>query len=233
MVPPGEFISVAEDIGVIVPIGVWVLRQACAEAATWPDHIRVAVNISSLQFRNQMLVATVADAIRDAGIAPERVELEITESVMLQNDQATLSALHALRALGVRITMDDFGTGYSSLSYLRRFPFDTIKIDKSFVDELQTHPECAAIIRAITNLGGVLHMNTTAEGVETEEQRAILTEAGCTELQGYLFSKPVPTSALPALIKRLSGPPAPSFSALANASGWRGDPAAFDRHGQS
>ena len=204
MVSPDEFISVAEDIGAIIPIGAWVLRQACLTAATWPDHIRVAVNVSSRQFEDRSFTAMVGDAIQQAGIKPSRVELEITESVIMGENQTTLSAMHALRALGVRVAMDDFGTGYSSLSYLNSFPFDTIKIDKSFVNGVQTRKECAAIIRAITTLGDVLGMSTTAEGVETEEQLAILTEAGCTELQGYLFSKPVRADEIPSLTKRLS-----------------------------
>jgi EAL domain-containing protein (putative c-di-GMP-specific phosphodiesterase class I) len=195
-----------------------VLRQACAQAATWPDHIRVAINMSSIQFRNRTLVATVAEAIRDAGIAPRRVELEITESVVLQDDRTTLAALHALRVLGVRIAMDDFGTGYSSLSYLRSFPFDTIKIDRSFVEELATREESVAIVRAITSLSLVLNVNTTAEGVETQEQLEILTEAGCTELQGYLFSKPVPAANIPELIEVLSRREAPATIPLAAAS---------------
>jgi diguanylate cyclase (GGDEF)-like protein len=209
-VMPGEFISVAEEMGLIIPIGAWVLRQACSQAATWPGHIRVAVNVSSVQFRNGDLVATVSDAIRDAGIAPERVELEITESVMLQDDRATLAALHALHTLGVRIAMDDFGTGYSSLSYLRGFPFDTIKIDRSFVSGLETSEESVAIVRTITGLGQILHMDTTAEGVETEEQCEILIAAGCTDMQGYLFGRPSPASSIPAAIERLSRPVAVS-----------------------
>jgi EAL domain-containing protein (putative c-di-GMP-specific phosphodiesterase class I) len=183
-----------------------VLQRACAEAASWPDHVRVAINLSSLQFRGTDLVTTVADALRASGIAPERLELEITESALLQDDQATLSILHALRALGTRIAMDDFGTGYSSLSYLRSFPFDTIKIDRSFVSELQTHDECVAIVRSIIGLGNSLNMHITAEGVETEAQLEFLTAAGCTEIQGYLFSKPQPAAALPMLIQRLSKP---------------------------
>jgi diguanylate cyclase (GGDEF)-like protein len=208
MVPPAEFIPVAEEIGVIVPIGIWALHQACREAATWPGHLRVAVNVSSLQFRSQTFVTTVADALQRAGIAPARLELEITESIMLQNDQVTLSAMRALRAFGVRIAMDDFGTGYSSLSYLRGFPFNTIKIDKSFVDGVE-QAESAAIIQAIVGLGRALHMDITAEGVETEEQLEILVGAGCTALQGYLFSRPVAASELLALITRFSGPPYP------------------------
>jgi diguanylate cyclase (GGDEF)-like protein len=206
MVQPGEFIPVAEEIGIIVPVGAWVLQRACAEAASWPDHVRVAVNLSSLQFRGTDLVATVADALRTSGIAPHRLELEITESALLQNDQATLSVLHALHALGTPIAMDDFGTGYSSLSYLRSFPFDTIKIDRSFVSELPTRDECVAIVRSIIGLGNSLNMHITAEGVETEAQLEFLTAAGCTEIQGYLFSKPQPATALPKLIQRLSKP---------------------------
>jgi EAL domain-containing protein (putative c-di-GMP-specific phosphodiesterase class I) len=219
MVPPGEFISVAEEIGVIVPIGAWVLHQACAEAATWPDHLAVAVNLSPIQFRSRALESTVADALRTSGIAPQRLGLEITESVLLEDSQSTLSILHAIHALGVRFALDDFGTGYSSLSYLRSFPFDTIKIDRSFVGDLQRRDECIAIVRAVTGLGRSLHMNTIAEGVETEEQFAILAAEGCTEIQGYLFSKPVPAGALPALIDRLSGPRLPAARAPVAASG--------------
>jgi diguanylate cyclase (GGDEF)-like protein len=211
LVPPGDFISVAEEIGAIVPIGAWVLRQACAEAATWPNHLSLAVNLSPMQFRGHALLATVADALRLSGVAPQRLELEVTESVLLRDDHATLSILHDLRALGTRIAMDDFGTGYSSLSYLRVFPFDTIKIDGSFVKELQSRDDCVAIVRAITALGSNLHMKTIAEGVETEEQFELLADAGCTEIQGYLFSKPVPADQLAALIDRLSGRPAEVF----------------------
>ncbi len=209
MVPPLEFISVAEEIGLIVPIGAWVLQQACTEASGWPDHLKVAVNLSPVQFRGHALVGTVADAMRSSGIAPARMGLEITESVLLEDNSATLSILHELRKLGARISMDDFGTGYSSLSYLRSFPFDTIKIDRSFVAELQTHDECLAIVRAVTGLGSSLHMNTIAEGVETEGQFAILAAEGCNEIQGYLLSKPVPAHKLPALIALLSAPEPP------------------------
>jgi predicted signal transduction protein with EAL and GGDEF domain len=218
MVSPADFIPVAEEIGVIVPIGAWVLRHACAEAATWPDHLNVAVNLSPVQFRGRALVATVADALANAGVAPRRLALEITETVLLEENRANLAILHDLRQLGTRIAMDDFGTGHSSLSYLRGFPFDTIKIDRSFVAELPTRDECLAIVRAVTGLAGSLHMNMIAEGVETEAQFAILAAEGCTEVQGYLFSKPVPASELPALIARLSAnrvasPPALSAAA--------------------
>ncbi len=206
LVLPGDFIPIAEELGVIAPIGAWVLQQACIEAAAWPQHLRVAINLSPLQFRSQFLVATVTEALRASNLEPKRLELEITESALLQNDSATLATLHAFRALGIRIAMDDFGTGYSSLSYLRSFPFDTIKIDRSFVTDLEARDECMAIVRAIVSLGSSLQMNITAEGVETEEQLALLVTAGCTELQGYLFSRPVPADALPALIERLSDP---------------------------
>jgi diguanylate cyclase (GGDEF)-like protein len=207
LVAPAAFISVAEEIGVIVPIGEWVLQQACAMASTWPEHLRVAVNLSPRQFRGEALVGTVSDALRITGLTPDRLELEITESVPLQDDRATLSVMHRIRALGVRIALDDFGTGYSSLSYLRSFPFDTIKIDRSFISEVQTRDDCAAIVRAIAALGNSLHVNTTAEGVETEGQLEFLAAAGCTELQGYLFGKPVPASTVPEMIERLSVPP--------------------------
>lgn len=219
LVPPGDFITVAEEMGIIVPLGTWVLHQACAEAATWPDHLRVAVNLSPLQVRDKALPGVVADALTQAGLSAGRLELEITESVPLGNDSATLSVLHALHGLGTRVALDDFGTGYSSLSYLRGFPFDTIKIDRSFVSELASRDDCVAIVRAITALGATLQMRTTAEGVETEAQFEFLAAAGCTEVQGYLFSRPVRADALPALIERLSGPAAlslPVFVAVAS-----------------
>jgi diguanylate cyclase (GGDEF)-like protein len=218
MVQPTEFIPIAEDIGLIGPIGDWILQHACAEAATWPSHLRLAVNLSPLQFRSRTLVSTVADALQRFGIAPERLELEITESVPLQAHQPTLQILFALRDLGLRIALDDFGTGYSSLSYLRSFPFDTIKIDRSFVSELPPNEECAAIVRAITVLGSSLGVSITAEGVETEVQFDALAAAGCTEIQGYLFSRPVPADALPALITRLALGASPASAERAMAS---------------
>ena len=204
-VPPSEFVAVAEEVGIIAEIGAWVLRQACADAATWPDHLRVAVNLSTRQFRGRLLVTTVADALRISGLPPDRLELEITESVPLQQDRETLSTLQDLHALGARVALDDFGTGYSSLSYLRSFPFDTIKIDRSFVGDLQSSDKSVAIIRGIIGLATNLQMNVTAEGVETQEQFDFLAEAGCTEMQGYLISRPVPVSELPLLIARLGG----------------------------
>jgi diguanylate cyclase (GGDEF)-like protein len=218
VVLPNDFISVAEEIGMIVPIGAWVLQQACATASTWQDHLKVAVNLSPVQFRGRALVAAVAEAVRRSGIAPSRLELEITEGVLLEENSANLSVLHDLRDLGVRISMDDFGTGHSSLSYLRSFPFDTIKIDRSFVIDLTTRDECLAIVRAVTGLASSLHMNTIAEGVETEAQFAMLAAEGCTEVQGYLFSKPVPVRELPALFARLcaSRSPGPGVMSLAS-----------------
>jgi diguanylate cyclase (GGDEF)-like protein/PAS domain S-box-containing protein len=192
IIAPAEFIPLAEATGLIVPIGDWVLRRACADACRWPENLSIAVNLSPVQFRNRNLIATVKQALADSGLAPERLELEITESVLLQDGGATLERLHTLRKLGVRISMDDFGTGYSSLSYLRSFPFDKIKIDRSFIHELATREDSMAIVRAVTGLGKSLGIATTAEGVETTEQLEILRNEGCTEVQGYLFSPPIP-----------------------------------------
>jgi diguanylate cyclase (GGDEF)-like protein len=202
LVMPDEFISIAEDIGLIGCIGEWVLREACAEAATWPRSISVAVNLSSSQFR-KTLVPAVVQALAATGLCPERLELEITESVLLQNNESTLLMLRQLHDLGVRISMDDFGTGYSSLSYLRSFPFDKIKIDRSFVSELETRPDCAAIVRAVAALGGTLGIKTTAEGVETVGQLEWLRSEGCTEVQGFLFSRAVSAKKLSTLICQL------------------------------
>ena len=192
MIPPLNFISLAEETGLIVPIGDWVLRTACRDAAGWSQDVQVAVNLSPIQFKNRNLVSSVVSALKNSGLPACRLELEITESVLLQDSEATLATLHKLRALGVRISMDDFGTGYSSLSYLRSFPFDKIKIDLSFVSELTNRDDSMAIVRAITGLGKSLGISTTAEGVETKEQLALLRREGCTEVQGYLFSRPRP-----------------------------------------
>lgn len=202
-VPPGAFIPLAEEIGAIIPIGEWVLRQACLAAASWPDDLRVSVNLSPVQFKARDLVGTVRAVLQDSGLAPDRLELEITETVMLEDTAATLATLHELRGLGVRIAMDDFGTGYSSLSYLRCFPFDRIKIDQSFVRELGRQRDCDAIVRAVIALGGELGMATTAEGVETPEQLRVLAQAGCSDIQGYLFSRPVPFDQIPILLKSM------------------------------
>jgi diguanylate cyclase (GGDEF)-like protein/PAS domain S-box-containing protein len=187
---PAEFIPVAEETGLIVPLGEWVLRRACAEAAQWPDAIRVAVNLSPVQFRNRGLVTMVTQALAAAGLPATRLEIEITEAALLQKDEMTVAMLHQLRALGVRISMDDFGTGYSSLSYLRSFPFDKIKIDRSFIADIERNGDSEAIIRAIAELGASLGIATTAEGIETPEQLELVRRAGCTEVQGYLLSKP-------------------------------------------
>ncbi len=192
VVAPGEFIAVAESIGLIVPLGEWVLRRACAEAAKWPDHVSVAVNLSPSQFNNGGLVHTVMMALAASGLPARRLELEITETVLLQENENNPATLHRLRDLGVRIALDDFGTGYSSLSYLRVFPFDRIKIDGSFVKELPHNAECVSIVRAVVDLARGLNMATTAEGVETQEQLDHLRADGCSEAQGYLFSRPVP-----------------------------------------
>ena len=199
LVSPVEFIPLAEDTGLIVPIGEWVLREACRIAATWPEHIRVAVNISPVQFRSNRLNSVVMQALTSSNLDPHRLELEITESLFIDNIETTLASLHSLRALGVRVALDDFGTGYSSLSYLRSFPFDKIKIDRSFIEDLLAHDGATAIIKSITSLAEALGMETTAEGVETIDQLDILREQGCNQIQGYYFSKPVPASEVGAM----------------------------------
>ena len=194
LIAPISFIPVAEETGLIVQLGEFVLRSACTDAATWPDDVDVAVNLSPVQFKSPNLIASVTEALAASGLDARRLELEITESVLLQNSEATLTTLHELRAMGVRISLDDFGTGYSSLSYLRSFPFDKIKIDRSFVSELATREDSMAIIRAVTGLGRSLGIVTTAEGVENDAQLELLRREGCTQAQGYLFSKPRPAS---------------------------------------
>ncbi len=196
MVAPGEFVPLTEEIGLIVPLGEWVLRQACTQAMQWPDPLKVAVNLSPAQFRNRGVVKAVLTALAYSRLPASRLELEITESVLLGESEANLATLHQLREIGVHISMDDFGTGYSSLSYLRCFPFDKIKIDRSFVSELTERPDCLAIIRAVAGLGLSLGIATTAEGIETAEQLERVRAEGCTEVQGYLFSAPRPASDL-------------------------------------
>jgi diguanylate cyclase (GGDEF)-like protein len=194
-VSPAEFIPLAEESGLINPIGEWVLRQACLDATRWPSHIKLAVNLSPVQFRNRHLVETVFSALAVSGLEARRLELEITESVLLENSDATLALLHKLHDLGVRIALDDFGTGYSSLGYLRSFPFDKIKIDRCFVSDLsEEKKDASAILRAVASLGSSLGMATTAEGVETLEQVERVRAEGCTEMQGYYFSPPRPMS---------------------------------------
>ncbi|MFN5042211.1 MAG: putative bifunctional diguanylate cyclase/phosphodiesterase, partial [Bradyrhizobium sp.] len=191
-ISPADFVPVAEDTGLINDLGHWVLNTACREAVNWPDHIHVAVNVSPIQFKSQTLALNVAAALAASGLAPARLELEITEAVLIRDDDAALDILHQLRELGVRIALDDFGTGYSSLSYLQRFPFDKIKIDRAFIKDLAGTGASSTIVQAVVNIAAASDMTTTAEGVETEQQRNMLRILGCTEMQGYLFSRPVP-----------------------------------------
>ena len=214
-VSPAEFIPIAEEIGLIRPIGAWVLERACTDAVSWPEDVKVAVNLSPVQFVGGDLVEEVKRALSASGLGSGRLEVEITESVLLQDNEATVAVLHRIRELGVRISMDDFGTGYSSLSYLRRFPFDKIKIDQSFVRNLEHEPGSLEIVRAVVGLGNALGMSVLAEGVETPEQLAILTREGCEELQGYLFSRPRPVGEATALLAAPMPFPAPDPSRAA------------------
>ena len=204
MVPPSDFIPVAEEMGLIVQLGEWALRQACAEATEWPNGICVSVNLSPLQFSKGNLVSSVMSALASAGLPASRLELEITESVLLEKSERNITILNQLRELGVRISMDDFGTGYSSIGYLRSFPFDKIKIDQSFVRDLLVDEGSLAIVRAIAGLGASFGMTTTAEGVETEEQMRCLNLEGCIEVQGYLYSKPVPANEIVGVLEMLA-----------------------------
>ena len=215
LVMPDSFIPLAEETGLIESLGVWVLREAFAQATTWPSHVGIAVNLSPVQFKSGKLLGVVAAALTGSGIEPQRVELEITESVRLTEDAANLVTLHELRSLGVRICLDDFGVGYSSLSYLRSFPFKKIKIDRSFIRDVVDNTEAAAIVRAITTLGASLGMLTTAEGVELPEQVQVLRSLGCDEAQGYLFSRPLPASELDTTLQADRGLVGPSAAALA------------------
>jgi diguanylate cyclase (GGDEF)-like protein len=201
LIQPAEFIPIAEEIGLIVPLGEWVLRQACADAMAWPADVKVAVNLSPIQVMNQNLVAVVVGALAAAGLPAHRLEVEITESVLMQNSEATLATLHRLRELGVKISMDDFGTGYSSLSYLRSFPFDKIKIDRCFISGLATGDDSVAIVLAIAGLAKHLGIATTAEGVETRQQLQQVKALGCSEIQGFLFSAPRPIDEVTQLLR--------------------------------
>ena len=200
MVSPTEFIPVAEDAGIVNQLGEWAIRTACAEAATWRDDTTVAVNVSSVQFKNDGLVQLVISALAETGLSPHRLELEITESVLLHDNEATLRVLHQLKNLGVRISMDDFGTGYSSLNYLRRFPFDKIKIDRCFIEHIADDASSLAIVQAVISIAKSRDIATTAEGVETKEQLELLRALGCTEMQGFLFSKAKPAAELASLL---------------------------------
>ena len=208
LVSPLDFIPLAEEIGLIVPLGEWVLREACREARQWPEHVSVAVNVSPYQFEDaDRLTRVVAGSLTASGLPGSRLEIEITESVLLRNEGSVLKSLHQLRALQVRVAMDDFGTGYSSLSQLHSFPFDKIKIDRSFVHRCDEAAGQNAIIRAITALGASLGMATIAEGVETTDQLSRLRAEGCTSVQGYLFSRPVPLDQVDGLIAAFPGQP--------------------------
>ena len=204
-VSPETFIPLAEEMGLIVPIGEWVLTEACAAAARWPGSLRVAVNLSPVQLAHIGLAEAIAAALRRTGLAANRLELEITETVMMKETPATLATLERLKGIGLRIAMDDFGAGYSSLRNLQRFPFDKVKIDRAFTAGLGTSQQSAAIVRAVTGMCQSLGMVSTAEGVETETQLAALAREDCTEVQGYLFSKPVPAAQVAALLTRLDG----------------------------
>ncbi|MEZ5696702.1 MAG: EAL domain-containing protein [Sphingomonadaceae bacterium] len=195
LIMPGEFINIAEESGLIVSLGEWIVRDAIRQAASWPDNITVAINLSPVQIRSERLVAVLAQALATTGVAPQRVELEITETALLHDTNENIEILHNIRALGVRIALDDFGTGYSSLNYLRKFPFDTIKIDRCFVEDLLERPDCQAIIRATIGLAEELEMKTVAEGIEHREQFEWLQASGCTAAQGFYFSPPITPSA--------------------------------------
>jgi diguanylate cyclase (GGDEF)-like protein len=201
LISPAQFIPVAEDTGLINQLGEWVLNAACAEATKWPDHIKIAVNVSPVQFRSQTLALKVAAALAASGLSADRLELEITEAVLIRDDEAALAMLHELRRLGVRIALDDFGTGYSSLSYLQRFPFDKIKIDRSFIKDITDANGSSSIVQAVVDIGAARNMTTTAEGVETEDQRELLRQLDCTEMQGYLFSAAVPAAQISRLLR--------------------------------
>ncbi len=200
MVPPTVFIPVAEDSGLILSLGAWALREACSNAARWPSHLKIAVNLSPVQFSAPNLFETIDSILAETGLPPRRLELEITERIFMDNSEKTLSALHRLKQLGVCISMDDFGTGYSSLSYLRSFPYDKIKVDRAFVSDLAEGTEHVVIVQAVVSIARALGMTTTAEGVETVGQKEFLAALGCNEAQGYLFSAPVPIEKVPEII---------------------------------
>jgi diguanylate cyclase (GGDEF)-like protein len=206
-VPPSEFIPLAEESGLIVEIGEWILREACREAASWPQPLQVAVNLSPAQFVHGDLVNLVHSILLETGLAPGRLEVEITEGVLIDDFDRGLALLRRLKALGVRISMDDFGSGYSSLSYLQAFPFDKIKIDRAFVMNLGRNPQSAAIVRAVISLGHGLEMSIVAEGVETQDQLAFLAKEGCDSVQGYFIGRPAPIGRYCALVGRTESDP--------------------------
>ncbi|MCX8997388.1 EAL domain-containing protein [Rhizobiaceae bacterium BDR2-2] len=203
-ISPGEFVPVAEQSGLIDPLGLFVLRRACHDAAQWDDGARVAVNVSAGQLGKGTLAPAVLEALVRSGLPPDRLEIEVTETALLHDEKDSIGDLRRLRDMGVRVALDDFGTGYSSLAHLRAFPFDKIKIDGTFVRDAVDRPDCAAVVRAIADLGKCLHVTTVAEGVETQAQLDRVTEEGCSEAQGYLFSRPVPSEADMALVDELN-----------------------------
>ena len=217
-ISPVEFIPVAEESGQIIELGEWVLREACRHAAAWPGELTVSVNVSPVQAMSQDLRSIALDALRAVDIPAARLELEITESIFLNDAGATLKLLHGLRASGIRIALDDFGTGYSSLAYLRRFPFDTLKIDRSFVQEMMQRPDARAIVKMIVGLAHTLNMKTVAEGVDDPLQAGLLTGHGCTTLQGYLVARPMPAADVAAWLAAWTAEPyLPRPSTLATA----------------
>jgi diguanylate cyclase (GGDEF)-like protein len=201
MISPAEFVPIAEETGLINQLGEWALATACAEATTWPENIKLAVNVSPVQFRSGTLALKIVAALAASGLPAHRLELEITEAVLIRDDDAALAILHQLRAIGVRIALDDFGTGYSSLSYLQRFPFDKIKIDRCFVNDIAEPDGSSSIVQAVVNIAAARHMTTTAEGVETKQQQELLRALGCTEMQGYLFSAAKPAAEIRQLFR--------------------------------
>ena len=203
-ISPMQFIPLAEETGLILPLGEWVLRTACLQAVSWPEAVGVAVNLSATQFKGRNLVQLAMNALASTGLAASRLDLEITELVLLQDEANTLAVLHQLRDIGIRISLDDFGTGYSSLAYLRNFPFDKIKIDRSFVQDMLVRKDCQAIVRAVVGLAQSLSITTIIEGVETKEQFEAAKNYGCNEGQGYLFSKPMPNSEVAAFLAKRS-----------------------------
>ncbi len=200
-ISPDDFIPLAEDTGLIGPLGEWVLREACKQAMSWDDDICVAVNLSPVQLRDRTLISTVVEVLEATGLCPRRLELEITERSLMANTDLTVGLLRQLREHGVRIAMDDFGTGYSSISYLRRFPFDKIKIDRSFISGSDISGDSAALVKMIAALGASLGVKTTAEGVETSDEMKSVRDAGCTEIQGYLLSRPIPACEVAELLR--------------------------------
>jgi EAL domain-containing protein (putative c-di-GMP-specific phosphodiesterase class I) len=219
MVSPATFIPVAEESGLIVQIGEWVLREACREAASWPEPLQIAVNLSPIQFRHGDLVGLVHSVLLETGLAPARLELEITEGVLVDDFARGLSILRRLKLLGVRIAMDDFGTGYSSLSYLQSFPFDKIKIDQSFISNVKSNPQSAAIVRGVIGLAHGLGLPVLAEGVETKAQLDFLAAESCDEVQGYLLGRPHPILEYSGLIGRNEMPETKLLSAWGFAFG--------------